>query len=111
MPRLEEVTEMRDVIGMIDITKKVPRYVTMNVPAVPDAQVPITNETLSLVKKMLGRTVAGMGGATLVEGTAKLASMPKSKEHGTDKANSNEPRRSSKQALDEKLSRLDDERS
>ena len=37
--------------------------------------------------------------------------MPKSDEHGTDKANNNEPRRSSKQALDEKLSRLDDERS
>ena len=111
MPTLEDITELRDVMGMIDITAKQRMYIDVNVPAIPDSIGYVTDETLKVIKSRLAKTVMGMGGATLVEGTAKLASMPKSDEHGTDKANNNEPRRSSKQALDEKLSRLDDERS
>ncbi len=108
MPTLEEITEMRDVLGMVDITKKVRRYVPVEVPATPDTTRLVTDETLKAVKKALSRTVVGMGGATLVEGTAKLATMPKSKEPGTDKANNNEPKRSDKKTLDDKLSSFDE---
>lgn len=110
-PEIVPITEVRDILGTVDITRQVPRYVDVWVDAVPDSTELVVDETMRVLKERLGKTVIGMGGATLVEGTAKLATMPKSNENGTDKAINNEPKRSKKDSFDERSSSLDEERS
>ena len=110
IPEMIPITETRDILGMVDITRKVPNMVEEWVEAIPAHTELVEDAKMVAIKKFLDRTATGMGGATLVEGTAKLAAMPKSKRHGPDKAVDNEPKRSSKEGFDSRSKRIDDER-